>query len=684
MKYNSISKAIGSLGTVKGVQSITTCHFQNDPCAFLDVSNLCCEMGTIRVNGLLPLRFHEIAHGTSWTFPPSSSRMAVPRALQTSVINCIPQCPWPMSSPLLSRGLLANRRPTDREEQRLRRALEEDVQQAEILRYRQISHEGECQSLAAEVECLFRCVDALRQRTKSTSSLLTCFVQLQESTSLHILVHRGTGVILRPHYPDLGIGVDKYEMIEDCALGFLSSVQEDLTYQEECLRKLEPLLHEKQTELEIARDEAKRCAARLQDMEDSIQERKLGVLNPIRWVPVEILSSIFLEVYHAELRDVQAKALESDQHWVLRTPFVLSSVCQLWRDTVEGLGPALWHTFTAPTGNSPPELSYWNHCKERSKRVPLNITAWPTSLTFLRDLPAERLHQLHLYFDGFFSVPSPLRLTMTHMRRSQDATHFLSSRVLANTRELTCQHFLPTLSEPQVSLTSLSLILPSGQVPDLPTLLRNLPNVQHIALRMEAYRLPGVVPGILYSHNALTSLELSPLTFDYMNRCLQHVRFPNLCSLSITHIPSDFSQATYRHLIDQENIKRVSRVTLCGAAGVHPSEDTKVGEKEGEEEPDENEIHSFLRAFTWLYDLEFRGSAVRIGLEALKLDLSLVEALGLDPIPLSELVIRDSGVRKQVVEEYESRRDILAAAIDGDGECVPLRTVFHNCWNIPG
>ena len=589
-----------------------------------------------------------------------------------------------MSSPLLSRGLLANRRPTDREEQRLRRALEEDVQQAEVLRDRQIIHEGECQSLAAEVECLFRCVDALRQRMKSTSSLLTCFVQLQDCASLHILVHRGTGVILRLQYPDLGVGVDKYETIEDCALGFLSSVQEDLTYQEGCLRELEPLLYEKRTELEIAREEAKRCAARLRDMEDSIQERRLGVLNPIRWVPVEVLNFIFLEVYNAEVQDVQAKALESDQHRVLRTPFVLSSVCQLWRDTVEGLGPALWHTFTAPAGNSPAELNYWNRCKEMSKQVPLNITAWPTSLTFLRDLPAERLDHLHLYFDGFFSVPSPLRLTMTHMRRSQDATHFLSSRLLANTQELTCQHFLPTLSEPQMSLTYLSLILPSGQIPDLPTLLRNLPNLHHIALRMEAYRLPGVVPGILYSHIALASLELSPMTFDYMIRCLQHVRFPNLCSLSITHIPSDFSQATYGLLVDQESITRVSRVTLCGAAGVHPGEDTKVGENGDEEEPDENEIHSFLRAFTWLYGLELRGSAVRIGLEALKLDLSLVDALGLDPIPLSELVIRDSGVGKQVVEEYESKRGILAAAMDDGGECVPLRIVYHNCWNIPG
>jgi hypothetical protein len=84
---------------------------------------------------------------------------------------------------------------------------------------------------------------------------------------------------------------------------------------------------------------------------------------------------------------------------------------------------------------------------------------------------------------------------------------------------------------------------------------------------MEAYELPGVVPGILYSHNALTSLELSPSAFDYMVQCLQQVRFPNLSSLSITHIPSDFSQATYGPLVDQENIARVSCITLSGAAG---------------------------------------------------------------------------------------------------------------------
>lgn len=589
-----------------------------------------------------------------------------------------------MTSPLFLSRRLANRRPTDREEQRLRRALEEDVQQAEVFRVRQIIHEGDCKTLSTDVERLGRCVAALQERVRSTSSLLTCLVQLQESASSHIIVHKGTGAILRPLYPDLGSGVDKYETIDDCALGFLSSMQEDLEYEGGCLNELERMLHEKETELEIAEDEARRCATRLRDMENSIQGRKQGVLNPIRWVPVEVFNFIFLEVYHAEVRDAQAKALESDRHWVIRTPFVLSSVCRLWRETVEGLGPALWHTFTAPMGNSPPELHYWNRCKEKSKQVPLNIAAWPTSLSFLRDLPAERLDHLHLYFDNFFSIPSPLRLTMTHMRRSESATHYLSSRVLANTQELICQHFLPTLSEPQMSLTYLSLVLPPGQVPDLSILLRNLPNLHHIALRMETYELPGVVPGIIYSHNALVSLELSPLTFDYMVQCLQHVRFPNLYSLSITHIPSDFSMATYGPLIRQDNITRVTHITLGGTAGVHPNEGTKDDENEDDEEPDENEIHSFLRAFTWLYGLELRGSAVHIGIEALKLDLSFLEALQLVPIPLSELIIRDSGVKKEVVEQYESKRGESAAAIDEDGECVPLRIVYHNCWNIPG
>jgi hypothetical protein len=165
----------------------------------------------------------------------------------------------------------------------------------------------------------------------------------------------------------------------------------------------------------------------------------------------------------------RATSIGSYAHLLFFLPFV-SCGGRLWRAWV----PVLWQTFTAPMGNSPPELNYWNRCKEKSKQVPLNIAAWPTSLTFLRDLPAERLNHLHLYFDGFFSVPSPPRLTMTHMRRSQNATHYLSPRVLANTQELTCQHFLPTLSEPQNVPTYLSLIFRQGKFPISP-LLRNLP-----------------------------------------------------------------------------------------------------------------------------------------------------------------------------------------------------------------
>ena len=588
-----------------------------------------------------------------------------------------------MSSPLLSRHLLANRRPTVREEQRLRRALEDDVQQAEVFRAQQIRHEEECTTLSADVGRLSRCVAGLEQRTTSTSSLLTCIAQLQERVSTHIVVHRGTGAILRPQYPDLGSGVDKYETIDDCALGFISTVQDDLKYEEGCLTQLRHLLHGRRTELEIARDEAERCADRLRNMENSIQERKQGALNPIRWVPVEILNSIFLEVYYAEVQDAQTKALESNQHWVIRTPFVLSSVCKLWRETVEDLGPVLWQTFTAPVGNSRPELDYWDLCKEKSKQHPLNIAAWPTSLTFLRDLPAERLNHLHLYFVGYFSVPSPPRFTLTHMRRSQNATHWLSPRVLANTLELTCQYFLPTLSVPQVPLTYLSLILSSGQVPDLPALLRNLPCLGYMALRMEAFELPVMVPGIFYPHRALTSLELSPSAFSYMDLCLQHVHFPNLSSLFITHIPSSFSQAIYGPLVAQENIARVSCVTLGGAAGAHPAEDTTAGQNnEDDEEADENEIHSFLREFTWLNTLELRGSAVHIGLKALELDLSFVETMGHIPIPQSELIIRDSGVKKEVVDEYEWKRGGLTVATDEQN--VPLRIVYHNCWNILG
>jgi hypothetical protein len=587
-----------------------------------------------------------------------------------------------MASPLLSRHL-ANRRPTEREEQRLRRALEDDVQQAKILQDQRTRHEGECNDLSADVERLRRCVAALQERKTSTSSLLASLMRLAESISSHISVHRGTGVILSPYYPDLGSGADNYETIEDCTLGFLSSVQEDLGYEEQCLRELGRLLREKETELQIAREEAQRSAARLRDMENSIQERRQGALNPVRWIPDDVFSLIFLEVYRAEVRDTQTKALESDRHWVIRTPFALSSVCQDWRMIVEGLGPELWQTFTAPMGNSPPEFNYWNHCKDKSKQILLNIAAWPTSLTFLRDLPPERLNHLHLYFDGFFSIPSPHRLTMSYMRRSQRVTHYLSSRVLANTRELTCQHFLPTLSDPQMSLTYLSLILPSGQVPDLPILLPNLPCLEHLALRMEGYELSGVAPGILRSHNALTSLELSPSTFGYMVRCLEQVRFPNLSALSITHTPFDFSQATYGPLVDQEDIMRVPYIILGGAACAPLAGDTNANENyEDDEEPDENEIHSFLRAFTWLNTLELHGSVVGVGLEALKLDIQFVER-GYTPIGLSELIIQDSGVKKEVVEEYEWRRE-SAAAVDEDGTNAPFEIIYHNCWNIPG
>ena len=167
-----------------------------------------------------------------------------------------------------------------------------------------------------------------------------------------------------------------------------------------------------------------------------------------------------------------------------------------------------------------------------------------------------------------------------------------------------------------------------------------------------------------------------------MVQCLQQSRFPKLYSLSITHIPSDFSQATYSSLVDQEDIARVTCIALSGAAGVAPAENTGAGENnEDDEEPDENEIHSFLRAFTWLDTLELRGSAVRIGLKALELDLPFVISMGNILTPQSQLIIRDSSVEKEVVEAYESKRGELATI---DKENVPLRIVYHNCCNIPG
>ena len=64
-----------------------------------------------------------------------------------------------MSSPLLRRRMLANRRPTNREE-RLRRAFEDDVQRAEVLRVQQSCHKRECNTLSADVQRLSRCITA--------------------------------------------------------------------------------------------------------------------------------------------------------------------------------------------------------------------------------------------------------------------------------------------------------------------------------------------------------------------------------------------------------------------------------------------------------------------------------------------------------------------------------------------
>jgi hypothetical protein len=115
--------------------------------------------------------------------------------------------------------------------------------------------------------------------------------------------------------------------------------------------------------------------------------------------------------------------------------------------------------------------------------------------------------------------------------------------------------------------------------------------------------------------------------------------------------------------------------------GVHSAENTSAGEDD--EELDENEVHSFLRAFPWLDTLELCGSAVCIGLEALKLDLPFVINMEHIPIPHSQLIIRDSGVKKEAVEEYESKRGELVA-MDEHGDSVPLRIVYQNCCNIAG
>ncbi|KAJ7586347.1 hypothetical protein C8J56DRAFT_103679 [Mycena floridula] len=118
------------------------------------------------------------------------------------------------------------------------------------------------------------------------------------------------------------------------------------------VENIRSVVEETQAELDDVQDEMMNLETRLSALKkrEEVLKQSLGeqrsLISPIRRLPVEIISMIFVEACNCD------DPLEWVHEGVARTPFVLATTCRYWRTIVLDIG-AVWSTIRMRLDNAP-------------------------------------------------------------------------------------------------------------------------------------------------------------------------------------------------------------------------------------------------------------------------------------------------------------------------------------------
>ena len=509
-----------------------------------------------------------------------------------------------------------NRVPLEEEANALQEAIEKDRSIAEYLKCKY-----EQQTSAREANQ--RIASAFGDSTKGIISLQQATKQLLQSIE-HV---QATFVSILPsqqheevasRIPALDQFVADWRVTLDCLSSASNILEQRLSATTERVYANQMELSGHDSLRAYATQAVDRMDTIIHELNQSIKDKRLGALHPIRRVPREILQEIFeyaVEEDHAEMRDnVDRKTSSLDR--VPPIAFRISGTCRHWRE-IAARAPKLWRYICAPFHDSFYERrklvgrTRFLRCLELAGERGLELTLRDETLESWEPILMEECTKQWsritiVLTQGIPSrIPTTSRLSIYSIDYHLPETIELPDHLLSSLVVLFCSGIIPQFTSPATKLTTLHIYISdylNGH--DLGVILSHLPSLSQLTLDCFRYSSPEFTGGrIVRVHDTLKSLSITPQVLSYLASELHFISTPSLSVMKILELNDEFTERT---------VSRLFRV-----AGSIKDTVTDLYIYSSEAVSKEQEISTLIRSFSRLKRLELHGFAVTPGLGAL-------------------------------------------------------------------
>jgi len=296
--------------------------------------------------------------------------------------------------------------------------------------------------------------------------------------------------------------------------------------------------------------------ASIHSLRQSVDDKRLGVLHPMRRLSVEMFSEIFRYAVDEEYNDLMEQLSSANvpaQNHLPTVAFTIAATCRHWREVTTAM-PELWRYICAPwsafvtlNGCSVPAVvgrARFDRCLALAGDTDLELTVrggrlpcWEPILgndrarkwTWINILDPPNIPAL------FPSAPN-IWLCSTN---GLDLNINLPTTLLSSTSYLLCTSYIPCVTMPIPGLRELDIWLSSTYVtcPDLGALLISLPTLKKLTLDCDNNcKFKWVENRVVRSHQSPRSLTIMPSFAPYLTFELRYLSLPFLKELNILDV----------------------------------------------------------------------------------------------------------------------------------------------------
>ncbi len=353
----------------------------------------------------------------------------------------------------------------------------------------------------------------------------------------------------------------------------------------------------------------------------SINDKRLGVLHPMRRLAVEIFREIFLYAVEEEYNHLIKQLANDDLPVQMHLPtvaFNIAATCRHWREIATAMRK-LWRYICAPwvapvllNGHLVQTIvgrARFERCLALAGNTDLELTVRGGKLSCWNPILDNEESRRWIWIN-ILTVPSTLPLlppapnVFICSTNALNSTFDLPTTLSSSVQYLTCTSCLPRVSMPIPRLCELTIWLSNKQVipPDLGALLTSLPTLNVLTLDCaDDFEFRWLENRTVRSHQYLRSLGIMTRFALYLSFELQFLSLPSLTELKILNMHTFFHPTQVSRLLDSPIASTITSLSIQCTGCI-----TKV-----------EEIRMLIGGFPKLTKLALEKFAIFHGLEAL-------------------------------------------------------------------